>query len=181
MVKKSKEYATYSDQLKSKNWQKKRLEILNLHQFTCEECQREDDLQLHVHHRFYLKNRLAWEYDNDVFQVLCEDCHKKVHEKKAIKETVIEVVPKEYKEIIKYIQSLDNDEFINFNEVIIHLSDPETKDYFKLWEKIYHSFIYNLISPFLHNIHNEMRIKDFEFELFWIKSKLEDDIILNNK
>lgn len=41
-------------------------------------------MQLHIHHRFYIKNRQAWEYDNDVFQVLCSDCHEKVHKKNKI-------------------------------------------------------------------------------------------------
>jgi hypothetical protein len=70
----------YSDQIKSPKWQKKRLEILGLRGFKCEICGDEEN-QLHVHHRFYIKNRKAWEYDNDVFQVLCQKCHEKIHEK----------------------------------------------------------------------------------------------------
>lgn len=70
----------YSYQLKSPKWQKKRLDILNLRGFKCEKCNCEEN-QLHVHHRFYLKNRKAWEYDNDVFQVLCYICHENEHKK----------------------------------------------------------------------------------------------------
>jgi len=70
----------YSDQLKSPKWQKKRLDILNLRGFKCEKCNCEEN-QLHVHHRFYLKNRKAWEYDNDVFQVFCHICHENEHKK----------------------------------------------------------------------------------------------------
>ena len=70
----------YKEQIKSPKWQKKRLEVLELRGFKCEECKCEDK-QLHVHHRFYIKGRKYWEYDNDVLQVLCEDCHQKEHEK----------------------------------------------------------------------------------------------------
>ena len=71
---------TYQEQIKSPKWQKKRLEILDLRGFKCEKCSCEEK-QLHVHHRFYLKGRKAWEYDNDVFQVLCHSCHENEHKK----------------------------------------------------------------------------------------------------
>lgn len=84
----------YSEQIKSPKWQKKRLDILNLRGFKCEECGNEEQ-QLHIHHRFYIKGRKAWEYDNDVFQVLCENCHKSKHETKPTRE-----IPKLYQEIL---------------------------------------------------------------------------------
>lgn len=95
---------TYSDKLKNPKWQKKRLEILNLHGFKCEKCGCEDK-ELHVHHRFYLKGREVWQYDNDVFQVLCCDCHEKEHSKE--KET-IEVIPEKYKELIELVDTLNS-------------------------------------------------------------------------
>ena len=93
----------YSDKLKNPKWQKKRLEILNLHGFKCEKCGCEDK-ELHVHHRFYIKGREVWQYDNDVFQVLCCDCHEKEHSKE---KEVNEVIYEKYKNIIGYIESLD--------------------------------------------------------------------------
>lgn len=69
---------TYQEQIKSPKWQKKRLEILNLRGFKCEKCSCEER-QLHIHHRFYLKDRKAWEYNNDVFQVLYHSCHENEH------------------------------------------------------------------------------------------------------
>jgi hypothetical protein len=73
-------FTAYSDQYKSPLWQKKRLEIMNRDKFTCQECG-EKEKQLNVHHRFYIKGRNVWEYDNDVLQTLCEDCHEKQHKK----------------------------------------------------------------------------------------------------
>ena len=103
----------YSDKLKNPKWQKKRLEILNLRGFKCELCKNEEQ-ELHVHHRFYIKGRKPWEYDNDVFQVLCSDCHEKEHSKK---EKVVEVVPERYVELIDCIKSLHDssvDDIVSF-------------------------------------------------------------------
>ena len=40
--------------------------------------------QLQVHHKHYTKGRLAWQYDHDVFELLCANCHKEVHENETI-------------------------------------------------------------------------------------------------
>ena len=45
---------------------------------------------LRVHHKYYLKypdgeHIKPWEYNIDCYMVLCDDCHKKVHEKYQIK------------------------------------------------------------------------------------------------
>lgn len=93
----------YSEKLKNPKWQKKRLEILNLHGFKCENCGCEDK-ELHIHHRFYLKGREVWQYDNDVFQVLCSDCHEKEHSKE---KEVIDVIPEKYKILIECVDSLN--------------------------------------------------------------------------
>lgn len=73
----------YSDLLKNPNWQKKRLEILNRDNFTCVHCGKgiKDDTTLHIHHLKYIRGRLPWEYDNNNFITLCNDCHKKTHSK----------------------------------------------------------------------------------------------------
>jgi len=95
---------SYAEKLKSPNWQKKRLEILSLRGFKCEVCGDEEN-QIQVHHRFYLKGREPWQYDNDVFQVLCEKCHKSEHEKPQSKE-----IPKLYLDILDILdkwQSVD--------------------------------------------------------------------------
>lgn len=114
--------AKYSDKLKNPKWQKKRLEILNLHGFKCEKCGCEEK-ELHVYHRFYLKGREVWQYDNDVFQVLCCDCHEKEHEKEE-KTTIIEVIPEKYKELIFNIESFGNVDFNNIN-CFINLIESE--------------------------------------------------------
>ena len=64
----------YSDSLKDPRWQKKRLEILNRDDWTCQICGSKDKM-LHVHHISYVKGRKPWEYENDLLITLCEKCH----------------------------------------------------------------------------------------------------------
>lgn len=120
----------YSEKLKNPKWQKKRLEVLNLRGFKCELCSCETK-ELHVHHRFYLKGREVWEYDNDVFQVLCCDCHTKEHENKnAVTEKIIEVIPDKYKRLISLLEKLNEIDARNTDFIeTIFSSVLESDDY----------------------------------------------------
>lgn len=71
--------ATYSDKLKDPRWQKKRLEVLSKHEFSCEICGN-GEATLHVHHKEYFKGREPWEYDNAQLACICKDCHKSEHD-----------------------------------------------------------------------------------------------------
>ena len=66
---------TYKEQLLHPNWQRKRLEVLQRADFKCERCE-DGDTTLHVHHKHYVKGRLAWEYDNSELVALCVPCHE---------------------------------------------------------------------------------------------------------
>jgi hypothetical protein len=83
---------SYAEQLKHPNWQRKRLEVLELYDFQCCGCASKEKT-LHVHHKQYLKGRLAWEYELENFEALCEDCHKDTHEVKERLERVIAQFP----------------------------------------------------------------------------------------
>lgn len=65
----------YFAKLKDPKWQKKRLEILQRDNFTCQICGDKKNT-LHVHHRTYLQNRDLWEYADTFFVTLCESCHE---------------------------------------------------------------------------------------------------------
>lgn len=69
---------SYSEQLLHPNWQKRRLEILSLASFECQNCG-DTEKTLHVHHRRYIKGRKAWEYADEELSCLCEECHGKEH------------------------------------------------------------------------------------------------------
>lgn len=36
-------------------------------------------IHLEIHHKFYVKNRLPWEYSPNVLESLCGECHEKEH------------------------------------------------------------------------------------------------------
>lgn len=108
---KKSEYIDYSEQYKHPKWQKKRLEILELHKYTCEKCNNEEKT-LHVHHTRYIKGRNIWEYDNDIFECLCEDCHKKIHDK-----TKEQYIPYEYEEIYLHLKRLNDNELLFLNSI----------------------------------------------------------------
>jgi hypothetical protein len=67
----------FQEQIKSPLWQKKRLEILERDEFTCRNCECKDKT-LHIHHLYYIKNRMIWNYNNTSLITVCEDCHKKM-------------------------------------------------------------------------------------------------------
>ena len=67
--------AEYFELLKRPEWQKKRLEILQRDDFTCQECA-DPSKTLHVHHTYYEAGILPWDYPSSSLLTLCEDCHK---------------------------------------------------------------------------------------------------------
>lgn len=34
---------------------------------------------IHVHHKYYIKDKFPWEYSDDALITVCSDCHKKIH------------------------------------------------------------------------------------------------------
>lgn len=70
---------SYSDELKDPRWQKKRLEILNRDEFTCQMCS-DSESTLHVHHKRYIKGVKPWDYASHDLATVCENCHEEAHE-----------------------------------------------------------------------------------------------------
>jgi hypothetical protein len=70
----------YAQQIKHPNWQKKRLEVLEFNDFQCENCG-ESGQELHVHHPFYKRGAMIWQYDLEELMCLCHKCHKDAHAK----------------------------------------------------------------------------------------------------
>jgi hypothetical protein len=74
----------YSEQLKDKRWQRKRSKILLRDKYACTKCGNRENLN--VHHLYYVRGNLAWEYPHNALIVLCKECHEKWHN-----ENVVEV------------------------------------------------------------------------------------------
>lgn len=64
----------YSELLRDPRWQKKRLEILERDNWSCESCGSKDNT-LHVHHLKYQKGN-PWDTDERYLQTLCDKCHE---------------------------------------------------------------------------------------------------------
>lgn len=66
----------YAEKLKNPKWQKRRLEILNRDEFSCQYCGCKDKT-LHVHHLYYRGE--PWEAEDCDLTTVCEDCHSIDH------------------------------------------------------------------------------------------------------
>lgn len=73
-----KQNKSYSEDLRNPLWQKKRLQILDRDDFTCQICGHKDK-PLHVHHFYYENGLKPWEYSDSDMITLCEECHKAEH------------------------------------------------------------------------------------------------------
>lgn len=66
---------SYAEMLRNPLWQKKRLEIMQRDDFTCQHCGCKGR-ELQVHHRVYHKGAKPWEYDDSELITLCNQCHE---------------------------------------------------------------------------------------------------------
>jgi len=71
---------TYAEKLLDPRWQRKRLEVLDDNDFTCQSCG-DSESTLHVHHKMYAKGKEPWEYTLNQYSVLCKTCHEIEHSK----------------------------------------------------------------------------------------------------
>lgn len=154
-------FVPYSEQIKSPKWQKKRLEILQLHNFKCEECGSETKT-LNVHHRFYIKGRKIHEYDNDVLQCLCEDCHAKVHKKKE----VVEVLNPKLNYIFSTLKQINEVNYSGIGAVLSEIKSNENifkKD--ELWVALFQCFNNNIILDVLKLINEKIEYAEMKDKL----------------
>lgn len=83
----------YQKLLQDPRWIKKRKKIKKRDMYRCQSCYKED-VQLEVHHNFYLPNTDPWDYDDTDLITLCHNCHTEVTEsKKMIKHKIDNLHP----------------------------------------------------------------------------------------
>ncbi len=76
-------FMVYAEKLKDPRWQKKRLEIMERDEFTCQ-CCKSKDKTLHVHHKTYEFGNDPWDYEDFNFITLCMLCHTEEEYQKLI-------------------------------------------------------------------------------------------------
>lgn len=64
----------YSEKLKDPRWQKKRLEVFERDEWSCQRCG-DPEHTLTVHHFSYSAGKEPWDYPLDNFMTLCQPCH----------------------------------------------------------------------------------------------------------
>lgn len=70
----------YEELLSTVEWLIRRHEILERDQFRCTACSRMGSvLKLQVHHKYYVRDWLPWEYPDEALQTLCRNCHTSFH------------------------------------------------------------------------------------------------------
>lgn len=82
----------YFEQLRSPNWQRRRLEIMSRDEFMCRACY-DQESTLNVHHKHYIKGRMAWEYGDDELVTLCEACHEDMHRQADVMKRIFSMLP----------------------------------------------------------------------------------------
>lgn len=95
----------WSSQCRDVRWQKKRLEIMERDEFTCQSCGKNKNVTLNVHHIYYEKGLKPWEYESDLLITWCENCHKIRHQQQ--KEALIMFSKSGIQEISDCIWMLD--------------------------------------------------------------------------
>jgi len=100
---------TYTEQLKDPRWQRKRLEIMERADFTCEDCDA-TDITLHIHHGYYEKGFAPWEYPQESLHCLCEACHEKAQARlTAIHRLIGALDDLDLDRVLGYLQGLAHD------------------------------------------------------------------------
>ena len=74
----------YEQKLADPRWRQKRSRIVERDHYTCQWCGSHENLQ--VHHKYYMRypdGKMAdlWDYPDEKLITLCENCHRKWHEK----------------------------------------------------------------------------------------------------
>jgi hypothetical protein len=136
----------YSEQIKSAKWQKRRLDILNRDEFTCQECGNKE-LTLHVHHKQYRKNASIWEYENWELTTLCEKCHSDTHEKLITKK-------EEYVKLIELLDKFSEEEKKGLLSLLDSICRYTRNGNFP--NLIYYLYMTAISNEFINRIYNEL-------------------------
>lgn len=96
---------SYFELLKHPNWQRKRLEILERDGFACTKCGDKENT-LHVHHGYYERGLMPWEYPSESLHTLCDNCHQHAeHVLSLLREAIGELTVSELYEVVGFARA----------------------------------------------------------------------------
>lgn len=82
MARQTKGQREYMERLRDPRWQRNRLAILERADWRCEGCGTRD-VNLQIHHGYYERGLMPWEYPAEALYCLCDDCHERAEAQKA--------------------------------------------------------------------------------------------------
>lgn len=98
--------SAYSELLKDQRWQRRRQEILERDNRTCQECG-DGTRVMHVHHRYYQWGLQPWEYDDEALMTLCAPCHEwATAHTKILKAAIRKLAPSDLLRVAGYIEGM---------------------------------------------------------------------------
>nr|DAI47217.1 MAG TPA: NinG recombination protein [Caudoviricetes sp.] len=116
---------SYNEQIKSPHWQKRRLQILQRDNFTCQICG-STEKTLHVHHLCYRKDAKIWDYPDNTLITLCEDCHRMEHKMQSendysVTNLINDLLISGFTnfELVSILYKIAHESFVNNNQLII--------------------------------------------------------------
>lgn len=147
---------TYSEKLKDPRWQKKRLEIFNRDDWTCQKC-KATDKTLVVHHLKYSGE--PWEIENEYLKTLCESCHELSHDDVKVDEAI--------KNLLDILSGFDSQTYRILTQFLIEIRNRNPERFknaiFVLWASIAHDS----------NFYENMRLKYNENRYEWEQQDLD--------
>lgn len=95
---------TYYELLRDPRWQKKRLEVMQRAEFSCENCG-DSTTTINVHHKYYTKGAMPWDYPNEALACFCEPCHESWHsDLETVKYLISRAFPTHLAELVGYLK-----------------------------------------------------------------------------
>lgn len=128
----TKERRPYWELLRDPQWQRKRLEVMQRANFKCERCG-DASSTLNVHHTYYTKGAMPWDYPDEALKCWCEPCHEYWHKGKyAIDLALAELGPDRLKEVVRFLLDLVNK---NVNTPIVNEQIPVSQSTVREYEQ----------------------------------------------
>jgi hypothetical protein len=110
----------YAEKLRDPRWQKKRLEVFERDEWTCQDCTAINQ-PLHIHHKYYEYGKDPWDYPLDALVTLCDSCHKTISTfNKSQDQNLLHAIKKTFYDPIYMHRLIDTFDNIKYDKETCH-------------------------------------------------------------
>jgi 5-methylcytosine-specific restriction endonuclease McrA len=92
MTRMTKGQKDYMERLRDPRWQRVRLRVLERAEWKCEGCGT-GEVNLQVHHGWYERGLMPWEYPDGALYCLCDHCHERAESLRADAYKTLGLIP----------------------------------------------------------------------------------------